>query len=62
MQWGQKGHTTDRKGDLEVMGLPEPTRLDHQDHRDLRAEGERGEGGEVRQGYRVFLETLALPD
>ena len=30
---------SDRKGVLEVPGLPEPMGLDHRDHRDLRAEG-----------------------
>ena len=36
---------SDRKGVLEVPGLPEPMGLDHRDHRDLRAEGGQGEGG-----------------
>ena len=36
---------SDRKGVLEVPGLPEPMGLDHRDHRDLREEGVRGEGG-----------------
>ena len=36
--------SSDRKGVLEVTGLPEPTGLDHRDHRDLRAE-EQAEGG-----------------
>ena len=32
--------SSDRKGNLEVTGLPEPTGLGHRDHSDLRAEGE----------------------